>query len=515
MGSRVSRHRVACLIEESLRLAHLPGEDEGRVYYFQRVSMASVVPNASRQEWIGRMDQALRDLAEQAVHGADPRAGSSNAVYFHNYQEALEILLCDSVRAPDKCEWFWASVLGCPLRASSRSLVPTILESLRAQPISRHAVALTILSALSKSDPVRFLAAIPAVSVSTWLREMDESRNTAGLLGPAQIPQRLADLVLQCANEFGWQDVRTIWTASLVVASVSPADVRAGTVVKQARAMLQQLTLTHLGQSALPDRDVPRKHCLSAPNAESSEFELTSEANHTVSFTDEDPSAQSSLMAAAENVETSPTKNNKSAGASEASSLLDAIEIPALLGEPTAGGGLYFLLNALRYMGIAKLLAACPELVEAGFVDHLLRSLAAHAEVNPADPILSCISSNGEFSLSADTLATLLSNPQAWPENFRLKRESFDAGRFLRIWAIAVRRWCWGTGKITVRDMVNRKGLVWLTRADLDVTLPLHQLDIRIRRVGLDIDPGWVPWLGKFGRVVRFHYRDHGWGRRC
>jgi hypothetical protein len=26
-----------------------------------------------------------------------------------------------------------------------------------------------------------------------------------------------------------------------------------------------------------------------------------------------------------------------------------------------------------------------------------------------------------------------------------------------------------------------------------------------VRRLGLDIDPGWLPW---FGRVVAFHYRQ-------
>jgi len=30
-----------------------------------------------------------------------------------------------------------------------------------------------------------------------------------------------------------------------------------------------------------------------------------------------------------------------------------------------------------------------------------------------------------------------------------------------------------------------------------------ERVDIDIRRVGLDIDPGWVPWLG---RTVTFHY---------
>jgi hypothetical protein len=26
--------------------------------------------------------------------------------------------------------------------------------------------------------------------------------------------------------------------------------------------------------------------------------------------------------------------------------------------------------------------------------------------------------------------------------------------------------------------------------------LPLDSVDTRIRRLGLDLDPGWLPWLG-------------------
>jgi len=56
--------------------------------------------------------------------------------------------------------------------------------------------------------------------------------------------------------------------------------------------------------------------------------------------------------------------------------------------------------------------------------------------------------------------------------------------------------------------VINRNGRVWLTRTDLDVTFPLAAADLRIRRIGLDIDPGWLSWFGESGRVVRFHYRD-------
>jgi hypothetical protein len=33
--------------------------------------------------------------------------------------------------------------------------------------------------------------------------------------------------------------------------------------------------------------------------------------------------------------------------------------------------------------------------------------------------------------------------------------------------------------------------------------MPLEAADLRLRRAGLDSDPGWVPW---FGRIVSFHF---------
>ncbi len=39
----------------------------------------------------------------------------------------------------------------------------------------------------------------------------------------------------------------------------------------------------------------------------------------------------------------------------------------------------------------------------------------------------------------------------------------------------------------------------------VDVTLAMEDVDTELRRGGWDLDPGWVPWLG---RVIRFHYRE-------
>jgi hypothetical protein len=130
--------------------------------------------------------------------------------------------------------------------------------------------------------------------------------------------------------------------------------------------------------------------------------------------------------------------------------------------------------------------------------------------VAETDPILLCLRlEQAAFTLPSEILTNLPLQPEAWPKGFAVSRRAgFDSAYFLRAWIVAAKRWCWRMGRITAREIVNRSGRVWLTRTDLDVTFPLAAADLRIRRIGLDVDPGWLPWFGECGRVVRFHYRD-------
>ncbi|HKK04895.1 MAG TPA: hypothetical protein VKA50_03505 [Gammaproteobacteria bacterium] len=51
--------------------------------------------------------------------------------------------------------------------------------------------------------------------------------------------------------------------------------------------------------------------------------------------------------------------------------------------------------------------------------------------------------------------------------------------------------------------LLRRPALVACTRSHLDVCYPLARASLSVRLVGLDLDPGWLAWLG---RVVSFHY---------
>ncbi|KRE60003.1 hypothetical protein ASG92_22225 [Arthrobacter sp. Soil736] len=54
-----------------------------------------------------------------------------------------------------------------------------------------------------------------------------------------------------------------------------------------------------------------------------------------------------------------------------------------------------------------------------------------------------------------------------------------------------------------VQGIARRRADIAAESGWIEVTFPMAAVDTAIRRAGLDLDPGWVPWLG---RVVRYHY---------
>lgn len=57
--------------------------------------------------------------------------------------------------------------------------------------------------------------------------------------------------------------------------------------------------------------------------------------------------------------------------------------------------------------------------------------------------------------------------------------------------------------RIGLASLVLRPASVAATRSHVDVHFALAATDLRVRRYGFDLDPGWLPW---FGRVVAFHF---------
>ncbi|MCM8612029.1 hypothetical protein [Accumulibacter sp.] len=143
--------------------------------------------------------------------------------------------------------------------------------------------------------------------------------------------------------------------------------------------------------------------------------------------------------------------------------------------EPTTAGGLLFLVPLLCRLAFADWLAG-----DAGRRDmpqRILVMLLRRLPVDGDDPIWCLFAPAPAADVSADREAA---------------RWLGDCRRHLR------RR----VG-IGLHSLVCRPARLSLTPTHVDVWQDLEAVDLRLRRAGLDLDPGWVPWLG---RVLCFHY---------
>jgi hypothetical protein len=523
IGEGASRHRIAYSLEEALRLATLPGEEEGRVYSFRRVSLSGVPAEANRRVWMEQVQRVLGELAVQSIHASDPRAAAANAVYFNNFEEALETLLRNAVRATGGArvatpEWFANSAIGLAPESGYSAQIPAILERLRPPSMAPAAAASILFAALGNADPVGLLTAIPIITIREWLHELAGQASLSASLPPVQLPSEMKIALQRSASHFGWKDPATIWLAAQAVLALSPGTWSSGTVVKRARATLR--TLEEEQTSEPRDRSAATLRGSGARQLVFDNDDETTLRSHSRGARPADPARQNEMKLSRSRAQAGEEYAPETASEAEeitAESESTAIEPPEspparqpLLGEATHSAGLYFLLNVLRTLGIAAALETNPALAEADLATRILRRLATEAGVASNDPIMLCLHPTQDaFVLTDEVLADLSLQPDTWPRGFAsLRHAQFDSSFFLRAWTVATKRWCWRMGRITLDEIVHRDGRVWLTRADLDVTFPLASADLRIRRIGLDIDPGWLPWFGECGRVVHFHYSD-------
>ena len=219
----------------------------------------------------------------------------------------------------------------------------------------------------------------------------------------------------------------------------------------------------------------------------------------------------------------------------------------------TRYAGMLLLLPVLSRLGIATLLECNPLLIECALPLRLLLHVGARLEIAPDDPMMQAL--GGLCSKNPPAIGEFV-EPELWKQGIHndgplqlrrvegssRERVLFDgSGRLslalwrgeipiavrllardlpvtrgpsiepqndldllLDSWLVAMRRWCRRYARVGLRDLVCRPGRVSATSTHVDAVFDHRQADIRVRKAGLDLDPGWIPW---FGRVVSFHYQ--------
>lgn len=145
--------------------------------------------------------------------------------------------------------------------------------------------------------------------------------------------------------------------------------------------------------------------------------------------------------------------------------------------QASAGAGVLLAIPALERLGLGVRLAHDPDAAAAAFGRHLLCHIARRARLPPEDGLF-----------------LLLDAPDPPP----------DAG-LLQAWRVGLDRWLRRRAGLRLSSLARKQGWLLRTEASLEARFAENAADLRLRRLALDTDPGFVPWLGL---SVGYHYRD-------
>jgi hypothetical protein len=181
----------------------------------------------------------------------------------------------------------------------------------------------------------------------------------------------------------------------------------------------------------------------------------------------------------------------------------------------TRFAGFPLLINVLERLDIESIFVDHPGYPVNGLREAILWRIALWQKLPPDDPAVQFLS-NPQLVFKRTAKAHIPVTRQDIFQKARLATQdlfrmpvSKDPSILLgveavtAIFIIAVCRYIRREGNLGIRTLIRRPAFVALTKNHMDITASFDTLDIRIRMAGLDVNPGWVPWLG---RIIQIHY---------
>jgi len=546
--------RTAVLLGDALHTASLPFADQGRLIVIRRLPLGRISPRASAASLALHIERIAGEVISQAVPYDSPAAGKAAAVVFPDRSEAIIQLARVLARDTGCNEWFWPEVVrGWRSDVSREERWLRLLEAAHSAPEAALVAAAVVGEALGAGVQDRLLSSIPAGQVLDWLQLEGWTRLEPELwTPPEQRPAlRRMDVIRRWQSKWGSIDDRLVWFATLLEIQKHPH--RAADPLLPSRIASALLHATALTPSLQPDYNRQPDSATNQKNAIDREpgaetvsvpvkLEQTSsgqdprdERLHVGPFgypdrASSDPPLQ--LVSSDSPIDGAPVEDTQSfssprdASRTELQAGLEAGEaktgihfqgkmdsraedaVPDRSSERsfeafTSYAGLLFLVPVLQRLDFPEFLSAHPNLLETGFPAGLLWFIGQRAGLKPHDPMT--------LALQAELIPAgidgfhILQLPARAQEILSTPKPRCPLDSPLMAWLTSVRRWCRRLARLGLVTLIRRPGRVIVSQTHIDVGFELAQVDIRLRRLGLDLDPGWIPWLG---HVVRFHYLE-------
>ncbi|MDC0747851.1 hypothetical protein [Polyangium mundeleinium] len=535
--------RGALLFEDALRTASLPGAGPGRVLLLRWLDIGVIRADMPPASVALALEQRVRALVSSAVHGEEPGAERAEVVFFRDEIEPFVALARRLGRGGRADAWFWPHaapgfVPGMGREEALRFALRGVMET-GAGPLAAAALVEALFSTRGALEPLLFVlrwqegsALVRSLGGMTAEARMVVQTDSMSAAAPSIRTKSFRENIARFAASWGPSDARSVWLTAMFLLIEEPGRIADPRLAERAAAVATAIVATNgdpqaRGQTTTKDEAVAEPP-LAAP-APAGEFVETNSAGGRVEFKgkpardagEETDGASVGVAGEPRPEKPLPGGSREGGGLSEASPRVVSDEpavaarIAGLSGlangarvgkvspdaadeepwtpggwgdgilRPTVVGGLFFLIPVLEQIGISARLEADPRLFDVGLAARFFASVARRFGAPAEDAAL--------LALGGDRVDASFEDPALGEEVERLVRELLlEARRYFR-----------RNLRLGLRDVVCRPGRIGSTRTHIDVVFDLEAADIRVRRAGLDLDPGWVPWLG---RVVRYHY---------
>lgn len=461
-------------LDDALRCASLPDAGE-RLLLVRRLDLGRMPEGWGAQSLSLHIERCVQAAGLRWVHGDAAEAAEASAVWFASPFEAMRCYALRLASGNVIVAWHWRLAL------PEEVLAPDVDTGERLRCIVRELV----------------LSPGAVNTVPALLQALDEAGH--GRWARAQVLPTLGALMRQSGVK-----LPSSWVARPRVAAVSASSLRDDAQLPD-DAQADSPTLTNHLNAPLHDapRPPPAPATATHPEAGAPRLALvTPPPAEPVMRTLVDPSLRTHALTPASHAIADPVAplDDVSAAPTDARAAVRTAALPAIAsaerlplhddhepsppslraleatGQFTAAAGLMCLVPVLSRLRIDAIEDAVPPLMQ-----RLLQRIANRLDLPRED--------------AAWSLAAALAAPE--------EAQAPDLDARTTHWLNTLSRHLRLQCGIGLASLALRSGWLDWGPTHIDVHLPLAQADLRIRRAGLDIDPGWVPWLQ---RVVRFHY---------
>jgi hypothetical protein len=504
---------AAVLLTDALSTASLPGADRRRVVLIRHLALGRISSRASAASLALHVERAAQAITSGMMTYDAPGAASANAVSFPDRATAIVALARRHAAGALAVEWFWPRVVaGWTPAASSADRWLRLVAAAHNGPDAAIVAAAIVDEAIRAGAVDDLLSSIPAGDGARWLRAEGwpqgslaaNGARSLSIVGPA------LEVVRRWSAEWTPADDRLVWFATMTEVTSRRAAVADPRLPARIAAAIQRVAEAVTVARVAP---IAQRSGADGPRARgaSSVVDDADRATPTARMPASARAVRSSPQAHARDEDEVIERGDVHATRAQGGSMRVPCAWPEHGDEPqgifTGFAGLFLVVPVLQRLDFDAFLMARATLLDEAFPQRLLRFIGRRAGMPANDPLARCFDDEVDAEPEPSSRDTAIGSQFQDVAREMLASPTAPVTSLLDLWLMLVRRWCRRQARIGVATLVRRPGRVHLSRTHVDVLFPLSQLDVRVRRVALDVNPGWVPWMA---RIVEFKYEEHG-----